>query len=308
MSIGMGLTGRKGENMKKIILVLVAIVMLSGCMTFNEAMLRKVDIPKQQNPEVIVETKTGDFVQKFNGTPNRGVMSGTTVLNAVVKSMMNRWKKKGLIADFGAAGKLDKKPDFTLIVSGVRDEEGSVLGAVLCGITLYIIPTSNTLIYDLDVELVNNKTQQHYFVKVKNGVTTWMEIIFLPFFAIFWVGSHNMLADMADYSYDELKQQGAFNGGRQQKAPQTRPVEPIPSETTRPEKTITSAPTTFSLGTTKILIWDFSDVKSAPENNSSSIATVRKGDKLTIMEQSGEWVRVRLENDQERWIRSEGLE
>ena len=90
--------------MKKIMLVLSAMVMLSGCMTFNEAMLRKVDIPKQKNPELIVETKTGDLVQKYNGTPNRGVMSGTTVLNAVVKSMMIRWKKKGLIADFGTAG------------------------------------------------------------------------------------------------------------------------------------------------------------------------------------------------------------
>ena len=197
--------------MKKIIFVLLAMAVLSGCMTFNEAMLRKVDIPKQQNPEAIVETKTGDFVQKFNGVPNRGVMSGTTVLNAVTKSMMMRWKKKGLIADYGVAGKLDKEPSFTLIVSGVRDEEGSVLGAVLCGITLYIIPTSYTLIYDLDVELVNNKTQQHYVVKVKNGVTTWMEIIFLPFFAISWVGSHNMMVDMADYAYDELKKQGAFN-------------------------------------------------------------------------------------------------
>jgi hypothetical protein len=159
--------------------------------------------------------------------------------------MMNRWKKKGLIAHFGVAGKLDKKPDFTLIVSRVRDEEGSILGAVLCGITLYIIPTSSTLIYDLDVQLVNNKTQQHYFVKVKNGVTAWMEIIFLPFFAVSWIGSHNMMVDMADYAYDELRQQGALNWSRQQEAPQTRPVESTPSETTRPEKPITSAPTTF---------------------------------------------------------------
>ena len=292
--------------MKKIVLVLVAaVVVLSGCMTFNEAMLRKVDIPKQQNPEVIVETKTGNFVQKFNGTPNRGVLSGTTVLDAVVKSMMIRWKKKGLIADYGVAGKLDKKPDFTLTVSGERDEQGSMLGAVLCGITLYIIPTSSTLIYDLDVELVNNKTQQHYFVKVKNGITTWMEIIFLPLFPIFWVGSHNALVDMGDYAYDELKQQSAFDGGRQQEAPQTRPVESTPSKTTRPEKPITSAPTTFSSGTTRIVTWDSYVVKSAPGSNYSSIATVRKGDKLTIMEQSGEWVKVWLENGQEGWIRSE---
>lgn len=80
------------------------------------------------------------------------------------------------------------------------------------------------------------------------------------------------------------------------------------SVSTATEKPITSAPTTFSLGTTKILTWDFSVVKSAPGSNYSSIATVRKGDKLTIMEQSGEWVRVRLENGQEGWIRGEVFE
>jgi Bacterial SH3 domain len=80
------------------------------------------------------------------------------------------------------------------------------------------------------------------------------------------------------------------------------------SASTAPEKPITSNQVTPSLGTTKILTWDFSDVKSAPGNNFSSIATVRKGDKLTIMEQSGEWVRVRLENGREGWIRSEVLE
>jgi outer membrane protein assembly factor BamE (lipoprotein component of BamABCDE complex) len=77
---------------------------------------------------------------------------------------------------------------------------------------------------------------------------------------------------------------------------------------TSPEKPITSAPTTFSSGTTKILTWDFSVVKSGPGSNYSSIATVRKGDKLTIMEQSVEWVKVRLENGQEGWIRGEVFE
>jgi len=75
-----------------------------------------------------------------------------------------------------------------------------------------------------------------------------------------------------------------------------------------PEKPITSAPTTFSSGTTGILAWDFSVVKSGPGNDYPVIATVRKGDKLTIMEQSGEWVKVRLENGQEGWIRSEVFE
>jgi len=75
-----------------------------------------------------------------------------------------------------------------------------------------------------------------------------------------------------------------------------------------PQKPITSTPVTPSYGTTKILTWDFSVVKSGPGNNYPVIARVQKGDKLIIMEQSGEWVKVRLENSQQGWIRSEVLE
>ena len=167
--------------MKKLLLLAMVLgLLISGCMSFNEAMLKTTNIPKQQNPSAVVEVKVGDLIQRYNGVPNRGVFSDTSVLNAVAKSMMSRWKSKGIIADFGKSGKLDKDPDFTILISGVRDEKGSTVGAIFCGLTLYIIPTSSTLIYDLDVDFVNNKTQQHYFVKVKNGVTTWMEIIFLP--------------------------------------------------------------------------------------------------------------------------------
>ena len=75
-----------------------------------------------------------------------------------------------------------------------------------------------------------------------------------------------------------------------------------------PEKPITSSPITPSLGATRILTWDFSVVKSGPGNDYPVITTVRKGDKLTIMEQSAEWVKVRLENGQEGWIRGEVFE
>jgi len=59
-----------------------------------------------------VEVKTGELVQKLNRErQNRGVLSGTTVLNAVAKSMMVRWKNKDIIADYGFSGELKKEPD-----------------------------------------------------------------------------------------------------------------------------------------------------------------------------------------------------
>jgi uncharacterized protein YgiM (DUF1202 family) len=79
-------------------------------------------------------------------------------------------------------------------------------------------------------------------------------------------------------------------------------------ETSVGSSTGRSGPTTFSSGTTRTFTWDFSVAKAGPGNNYPVIATFRKGDKLTILEQSGEWVKVRSENNQVGWIRSEVLE
>ena len=158
-----------------------------------------------------VEVKTGELIQKLNGEgQNRGVLSGTTVLNAIGKSMMMRWKNKDIIADYGFSGELKKEPDYTVTLSGVRNEDGSMIGAVLSGLTLMLIPSSSTLTYDLNLEFVNNHTHKHYTVKAKNAVTTWMQILLLPALPFSWIGSNNMINDIADYSYDDLSKQGAF--------------------------------------------------------------------------------------------------
>ena len=74
-----------------------------------------------------------------------------------------------------------------------------------------LIPSSSTLTYDLNLEFVNNHTQKHFTVKAKNGVTTWMQILLLPALPVSWIGANNMINDVADYTYDELRKQGAFN-------------------------------------------------------------------------------------------------
>ena len=113
--------------------------------------------------------------------------------------------------------------------------------------------------------------------------------------------------DPSDFSKElaKEKEKTSSSGGEatstgEQKEPQ--------SLNTAPEKPIKSTPITPSPGETKILIWDFATVKSGPGDNYPAITTVRKGDKLIIMEQSEKWVRVRLENGQEGWVRSEVLE
>lgn len=196
----------------KILIPVFALIALSGCITVNEEMLKKVSITPPSKQDSTVELKTGELIQKLNGEgQNRGVLSGTTVLNAVGKSAMMRWKNNGVIADYGFSGELKSDPDYTVMLSGVRNEDGSMVGAVLSGLTLMILPASSTLTYDLDLELINNHTHKHYTVKAKNAVTTWLQILLLPALPVSWVGSNNMINDIADYSYAELHKQGAFN-------------------------------------------------------------------------------------------------
>jgi hypothetical protein len=80
------------------------------------------------------------------------------------------------------------------------------------------------------------------------------------------------------------------------------------SQVQAPEKPLTSTPIIPSSGTTIILTWDFAAVWSGPGDNYPMTTKARKGDKLTILEQSGKWVKVRLENGQEGWVRSEVFE
>lgn len=191
---------------------LILAVFLTGCVTVNEEMLRKVSITPPQKKDMTVEVINGELIQKLNGEgQNRGVLSGTTVLNAVSTSIMSRWKSKDLISDYGTAGELKRDPDYTVTLSGVRNEDSSIAGAVFSGLTFMILPTTATLTYDLNVEFVNNHTKKHYTVKAKNAATTWMQILLLPALPFSWIGGNNALNDIADYSYDELRKQGAFS-------------------------------------------------------------------------------------------------
>lgn len=198
--------------MKKILLLFALSILLVGCVTVNEEMLRKVTVIPPQNPATTVEIKSGELILQHNGEgKNNAPLSATTVMNAKAKGLMIRWKLKELIADYDFPGGLKKDPDYTIIFSGTRNEESSLPMAFLSGLTFMIIPVSVTLTYDLNVEFINNHTQKHYFVKVKNGVTTWMDIFLLPALPFSMIGSINSTHDMADYLYEELRKQGAFS-------------------------------------------------------------------------------------------------
>lgn len=197
--------------MKKILITTV-LIMLTGCATFNDKMVRVPDLNQATKTESVVEHKVGTFVQKLNGEGvNRGMLSNQSLGEKEIALITNRWKSKGLITDAGVPGELKTTPGYVLTLNGSRNEDGSIMGAILTGLTLYLIPSSATMTTDATFDLLNNKTKKHYQVPVKYGFTTTQWLLFLPATPFIGIGVTNAHDDAADYLYAEFDKQGAFN-------------------------------------------------------------------------------------------------
>jgi hypothetical protein len=79
---------------------------------------------------------------------------------------------------------------------------------------------------------------------------------------------------------------------------------PQKPQVTRPEKPVTKTPATPSPGPVNIITvgWTFANIRSGAGDNYPVVTTVKQGDKLTVIGESGEWFNVRLESGQEGWI------
>ena len=79
---------------------------------------------------------------------------------------------------------------------------------------------------------------------------------------------------------------------------------PRKPQVTPPETPTRVTPATPSPGTAHILTvnWTFANIRAGAGDNYPVVTTVKQGDKLTVIGESGEWFNVRLENGQEGWI------
>jgi len=86
---------------------------------------------------------------------------------------------------------------------------------------------------------------------------------------------------------------------------ESKPSDQIPKpQVTAPEKPIKSAPVIPSSVSVYIVIvtWTFANIRAGAGDNYPAVATVKQGDKLIVIGESGEWFNVQLENGQEGWI------
>ncbi|MFM2007793.1 MAG: hypothetical protein RLZZ09_3448 [Pseudomonadota bacterium] len=193
------------------LLALAISASLTGCVTFNEQMLPKRDAPPPP-ARGVVEWSVGDVKQLLNGESSPGGLASTqSGVSAFGQGMLNRWKSRELIADYGRAGELKTPPAYRLKLSGQIQESASILGSVATGLSLFLIPSSSTLTYNLKAEFTDLARNQTWTVPIRNGSTTWMQILLFPATPFGWMGASHMIEDTADYLYAELHKQGAFS-------------------------------------------------------------------------------------------------
>jgi len=77
-------------------------------------------------------------------------------------------------------------------------------------------------------------------------------------------------------------------------------ITPVPIAGKSPSA-VPGQPTT-SVSNVVTVTWTFANVRSGAGDDFSLVATVRQGDRLTVIGEDGDWLNVRLENGQVGWI------
>ena len=196
--------------MKKSCSLLLFVLLVSGCMNFNH-----VDIPEVKNKKPrtkpTIGIKVGDFKQYCDGDiDTKDIVSNEKMGLNCLAGLLNPWKEGKLIKGYQPIGKFKKIPDYTLVLNGAINKDSSTALNIASTLTLFIIPSYATASFDLSFILINNKNKEEFRANLKTSFTTWVNIIFLPVFPLFWIRMDNRINDRAMFLYHQFKEQGAF--------------------------------------------------------------------------------------------------
>jgi len=90
-------------------------------------------------------------------------------------------------------------------------------------------------------------------------------------------------------------------GSRPAPEPPPKPVPPVVSPSVSEPPKVTSPSSPSPLRTTKI-VWDAVNLREGPGLNYRAIGNAKKGTSLSILEDRGSWLRVRLQDGSEAWV------
>ncbi len=196
--------------MKSLSLFFISLFLITGCMNFNH-----VDIPEVQINEPTIKPtigiKVADFKQYYDGKIDyENVVSNEKMGLNCLAGVLNPWKAEKLIKNYKAIEKYKKLPDYTLVLNGHINAGSSIALNILSPLTLFIIPSYKTASFNLSFVLINNNTQEEFIENLNTSFTTWVDLIFLPVFPLFWIRMDNRITDRSMFIYHLFKEKGAF--------------------------------------------------------------------------------------------------
>jgi hypothetical protein len=181
-----------------------------GCMSFNNERI-SVREPEKAALGAKVSCAAKAFGRTFNGKnpPVGALLDDQAGANLTVNQICRIWKLDGLIAEWDTPGEM-VSPDYELVLDGTFNESGSMFASVLTGFTLFLIPSSSTMELDLRAALTHKATGRQFEAASVNSTTTWLHLIFLPFFPFSGLGTLHAQQDLAHDLYLKFQAAGAF--------------------------------------------------------------------------------------------------
>jgi len=178
-------------------------------MWFNGEELPRREGPLRVADPPVVSFEVGEVKLLRNGEPSSP--SAEAFGDNELADTLRIWESRGLIEDWGRRTDLSELPEYTLALTGSRNEQSSPVAALLTGLTLYLFPSSMTLQYDWQFALTDMRSGRTYRVPVERSATVWVHAIFLPVLPFGSLGRYNGERDQALYLYTELERQGAWS-------------------------------------------------------------------------------------------------
>lgn len=154
------------------IIVVLMIVILSGCASFQGHILPEVSsfpqVGKKSNVSVNLTYRA-----YLNHGPSK-IPPQNELFTAIC---VKRFIDSGL---FSTVGRVSKNSDISVVIDMKDEGDVNFAMAFLTGFTLYIIPSSATDDFQVKAVLTNNYTGSTKTIEINDSVTMWQEILLLP--------------------------------------------------------------------------------------------------------------------------------
>ena len=195
--------------MKKILVILI-LPLIGGCMTYSSGNLSDIS-PSNFKSKANIEVSVGrNFYAHLDG----GKMMTSNMHGRIINDhVFDYWEDNNYISSFEYVPleKFSGKADYNITLHGVQDGQSNIGLQVLCGLTLFIIPSFVDMKYSLEYALEDVKTGKKYKAKIDDSLTTmwWLPYILVCPFSL--NGRNNTMDRIAEYIHADFVKQGAFN-------------------------------------------------------------------------------------------------